>query len=338
LLYVLTGDDDFSLRQTLEAIKRSTGDESASSANTMILDGQRLTLDQLRNVCETVPFLADKRLVIVEGLMERFERRSRPSQNKKAKRLSDQQNAYKAIADYMTQIPDFTLLVLVDGKTNSQNPLFKMLSTKAEVRSFPFLRDNQLHQWVQRRVTETNGSISPQAVVLLAKFVGGDLWVMANEIDKLILFAKDRRIEEEDVRTMVSYAQEANVFAMVDAIVEFKSGLAEKLLQQLLQQGAAPAYLLVMLARQVRIIVQAKELRNQRKSRVEIQEKLGLATEFVLRKALEQADKYTEIRLKEVYHKLLEADLSIKTGKFDGELALSILIAELCQRNLISTN
>jgi hypothetical protein len=28
----------------------------------------------------------------------------------------------------------------------------------------------------------------------------------------------------------------------------------------------------------------------------------------------------------------LETDLSIKTGKYGGELALNILIAELCQR------
>ena len=158
---------------------------------------------------------------------------------------------------------------------------------------------------------------------------------MANEIDKLVLFTSGRRIEEEDVKRLVNYAQEASVFAMVDAILEFKAGIAEQLLQQLLQQGAAPAYLLVMLARQVRMIVQVKELRSRKKSEVEIQDRLGLASEFVLRKTLEQANRYSLARLKEVYHKLLEADLSIKTGKYDAELALSILIAELCQRDKV---
>ena len=50
-----------------------------------------------------------------------------------------------------------------------------------------------------------------------------------------------------------------------------------------------------------------------------------------MRKTLEQADRYSWERLKEVYYKLLEADLSIKTGRFDGELTLNILLAELCQ-------
>ena len=54
-----------------------------------------------------------------------------------------------------------------------------------------------------------------------------------------------------------------------------------------------------------------------------------------MRKTLEHANRYPLERLKEVYHKLLEADLSIKTGKYEGELALNILIAELCQQGKI---
>ena len=98
----------------------------------------------------------------------------------------------------------------------------------------------------------------------------------------------------------------------------------------MLQQGAHPAGLLVMLTRQVRIIVQVKELAKQGLTRADIQNKLGLTKDFVVRKAAEQASKYSLSRLTQVYHQLLDADLSIKTGKYDGELALNILFAELC--------
>ncbi len=80
------------------------------------------------------------------------------------------------------------------------------------------------------------------------------------------------------------------------------------------------------------MIVRVKELRNQRKAEIEIRNKLGLTSEFAWHKTIEQAERYPLERIKEVYHKLLEADLSIKTGKYEGELALNILIAELCQR------
>ncbi|MFC1932117.1 DNA polymerase III subunit delta [Chloroflexota bacterium] len=331
LLYILSGHDDFSLTRSLEELKKEIGDPATLATNTTILDGQQVTLDQLRTVCETVPFFGGRRLVIIKGLLERFEPRGRPSRQKKGAR-TNQQDDYKSLSAYLSKIPDSTILTLVEGRIANNNPLFRELADKAVVKLFPLLRDTELRQWIQRLVAKEGGSISTPAVDLLIKLVGSNLWIMASEINKLVLFALGRRVDEEDVKRVVSYAQQTNVFAMVDAIVEFKAELAEQLLQQLLQSGAPPAYLLVMLSRQVRMIVIARELRKQRKPQREIQSKLGLTSEFALRKTLEQANRYSLPRLKEVYHQLLETDLSIKTGKYDAELALNILIAELCRQ------
>ncbi len=332
MLYILSGQDDYSLGESFEEIKRNIGDQALLVANTTTLDGQQITLNQLRTVCETLPFLAERRLVIVKGLLERFEPKDKSSRRKKITRVTNHQNEYKSLVTYISKLPDSTILVLIDGRITSKNPLFGELSAKAKVKSFPLLRGTRLQQWIQKQVIEAGGAISPQALDLLAKLVGGNLWIMANEINKLILFSSSRRIEEEDVKMIVSYAQQASVFAMVDAILEFKVGLAEQSLHQLLQRGASAAYLLVMLSRQVRMIVRVKELKNQGKSEIEIRNKLGLISEFAWHKTTEQAERYPLGRIKEIYRKLLEADLSIKTGKYEGELALNILIAELCQR------
>ncbi len=332
MLYILLGQDDFSLHQALEGIKKSMGDRTLLVTNTTILDGQQLTLDQLTTVCETVPFLGERRLVIVNGLLGHFESKSKSGRQGKAVHISNQRNGYKSLASYIAKIPDSTTLVLIDGRIRSSNPLLRELSAKAQIKSFPWLKNARLRQWIERRVKQEGGGISLEAANLLAKLIGSSLWIMANEISKLVLFTSGRRIEEEDVKKLVSHAQEANVFAMVDAILEFKAGVAEQLLQRLLEGGAAPAYLLVMLSRQVRMIVRAKELRNQRKSEAEIQDRLGLTSEFALRKVLEQAGRYPMGQIVDVYHKLLETDLSIKTGKYNGELALNLLIADLYQR------
>ena len=267
MLYILTGQDDYSIRQSLEEIKKGIGDRELLAANTLTLDGQQVTLEQLRNVCETVPFLAEKRLVVISGLLGRFEPKSKPGRKKKSTGAANQQNGHKALADCIGKIPDSTVLVLIDGIIKGNNPLFRELSAKAKVKSFPLLKGAPLSQWIQKRVGEMGGSMSPQAVNLLAGFVGGNLWTMANEIDKLVLFASGRRVEEDDVRALVSSAQETNVFAMIDAILEFKTAVAEQSLRQLLQKGAAPAYLLVMLARQVQMVTRAKELKSQGKSK-----------------------------------------------------------------------
>jgi DNA polymerase-3 subunit delta len=336
LLYILTGDDDYSIKQTLEEIKKGIGDHTALMTNTTVLEGRQLTIEQLKNACETVPFLAEKRLVIVEGLLGRFESRGRVSRKKSA-RNNDKQAEYQAIAEVIKQVPEFTELVLTDGRVNTGNPLLRELLPTKRVKMFPLLKEPQLRQWIESRVRISGGTISPEATKLLVRFVGNDLWMLANEVDKLTLYAGDRRIEEEDVRTAVSYAQEASVFSMVDAIIESRAGAAQELYQQMLKQGSAPAQLLVMLGRQVRIIYQIKDMRSRRKTRSEIQSTLGLTSDFVLRKAWEQADKYSLSRLGEMYHKLLETDLAIKTGKYDDELALNILIAEMTQSSPVKS-
>ena len=162
MLYILLGQDDFSRRQSLEGIKRSLGDQTILAANTATLDGQQLTLDQLRTICETAPFLAEKRLVIVRGLLERYEPRGKSTRQRKIAPKTDQQDEYKSLGAYMGKLPDSAILVLIEGRIGSNNPLLRELSDKAEVRSFPLLREAKLRQWIQRRVTDEGGSISPR--------------------------------------------------------------------------------------------------------------------------------------------------------------------------------
>jgi|TARA_Y100000031_G_scaffold156690_1_gene212444 DNA polymerase-3 subunit delta len=333
LLYVLYGEDDYSIHQKLEELKKEIGDSTALVTNMTVFDGAQVTVDQLKAVSEAMPFLAEKRLVIVYGLLGRFAPKGQSGQRKKSTRVSRPPEGYRALGEYLGQTLETTILVLVDGRLRGKNLLLQELAGKARVMSFPLPREARLLSWIQDQVREKGSSISPQAIGLLVRFVGSNLWIMSNEIEKLVLFTSGRRVEEADVRQVVSYAQEANVFTMVDAILEFRVGVAGQLLQQLLQQGASPAYLLVMLTRQVRLVVRVKELTRQKKPLKEMLARLELASEYVLQKTLVQAGRYSLARLKEVYHKLLEVDLSIKTGRYDAELALNMLVAELCQKD-----
>ena len=337
MLHILIGEDDYSISQALKKIQKSIGDESLLAANITTLDGMQLTLNQLKSFSEALPFFAEKRLVIISGLMKRFESK-RKSTHKKSKHQSDQQNEYQLFAEYICRMPDSTILVLTDGKIKNNNPLLKECNRAAEVRIFPLLKEFKLRQWIKQHVVEAGGSISLHAETLLTRLVGSNLWIMANELDKLVLFTAGRCIEEEDIRKVVSYTQQFSVFALIDAILAFKSDIAEQVLQQHLQVGAAPSYLLVMLARQVQMIVRVKDMRKQHKSQINIQENLGLISGYALKKTMDQADKYTMERLREVYRRLLETDLSIKTGKYDSELALSILVAEICQMRSVRIN
>lgn len=336
MLYILSGQDDFSLNQSLEKLKGNVGEPEALAANMTVLEGPEVTIDLLRSVCEAAPFLAEKRLVIVNGLLKRFQPPDRPRRQGRSRKSNIQPEDNKALAEYISTIPDSTILVLVEDDIRSTNPLFKSLSGKAKVQSFPLLRETGLKQWVQNRVKEEGGNITPEAVGLLSRLVGSNLWVMSSEISKLVLYTAGKRISEEDVELMVGYTQQTNIFTVVDAIVESKARTASRLVQHLMNEGASPSYLMAMLARQLRLIVRTKDVQTARMSPNELCSRLGLTSEFVARKTLEQAKQYSLPRLKQVYRQLLETDLAIKTSKYEPELALNILVAELCQRSPVS--
>jgi DNA polymerase-3 subunit delta len=76
MFYVWHGENDYALQQSLDELKAKLGDKATADLNTTVLDGRSLSFDELRTTCDTMPFLAEHRLVIVEGLLARFEPRA----------------------------------------------------------------------------------------------------------------------------------------------------------------------------------------------------------------------------------------------------------------------
>jgi DNA polymerase-3 subunit delta len=333
LFYILSGEDDFSIAHELDTIKKNIGDQGMLSTNTNTLDGKTVSADEFKAVCESAPFLSEKRLVIVRGLLDRFGAKAPSSrQAKTPKKIEQQAAAYEVFGNCIFKLPPSTELVLIEDELKDANPLLKMISVKAKIKNFPMLKAPELKIWVTNKIIEDGAKISLPALNLLIRLIGSNLWVMSSELNKLESYAYGRQIEEKDVKALVSYTQETKIFTLVDAIMEFKASESESLLQQMLDQGATASYILSMIYRQMRLIVRARDLKRQGVKEADMRARLGVASEYVVKKTLEQAARYSMPRIKQVYQQLLDTDIAIKTSKYTEELALNILIAELCQR------
>ena len=331
MLYVLYGRDDFSLREELARMKGGLDSDGMLSSNTDVLDGREVSPEQLMAICDTMPFLSAHRLVVVEGLLKRFDPPERPRRGARGARRGSVEalERWRGLADYAQRMPGTTTLVLVDEELSADNPLLKALSSAGQVREFRPLR--AVLQWILERAQNQGMDISPAAARLLADLVGNNLWVLASELEKLAAYAQGRRIEGADVRALVSEARQVNIFAMVDAIVERRAAVALRLLRQLTTAGAEGGYLLAMVVRQYRLIIQARELMTAGVATREIGQRLGIASEFVLQRILDQARRYSLSRLKAAYRRLLEADVGVKRGHYGEELALELLVHDLAR-------
>ena len=338
MFYIFHGEDEFSQSEELAGLRnRLAGDDPAmAELNTSTLDGARLTLGELRHVCDSVPFMSDRRLVIVHGLLSRLTagRRGRRQKASKDQVSSREEDLIRELSDYLPNLPPFTRLVLVESKTlPASHPILKLaagraVKERAFVKLFDLPQENDLPGWIHRRAREKGGSLSAEAARMLALLVGRDTRLLDQEIGKLLLYAHGRPVEPEDIEALVSRARETSIFDLVDAVGQRQTDRALRLLHRLLEDGEPPLYLLTMLARQVRILIQVSELQDQGLTESEIAARLKLHP-YVVKKGRVQARNFQMAQLEAAHRRLVQTDLSIKTSKVEEVLALDALVVAL---------
>jgi DNA polymerase-3 subunit delta len=328
MLHIFYGLDDFSQGEALNALKQRLDTDGLLASNTTLVDGRTVTSGELLALCQTFPFLSAHRLIVVEGLLGRFEPPA--GRGRRGRRQGTRENMapWQALADGLAAMPESTSVVLRDREVQPQNPLLRLLQPLAEVREFRRLSRGDVPAWIVQRARQRELTIAPRAVALLASLVGNDLWTLSNELEKLAAYADGRQVEEEDVRALVSSIREANVFAMADALTEGRTEDAADLIRRLLEEGEPPQRLLAVIARHYRHLIVAKDLLGGRLPPPQIGARLGVPG-FALERILRQVPRYSMARLKAAMGRILEADLSIKRGLCDEETALHLLVQDL---------
>lgn len=334
MYYILHGEDEFSRTEQVKRMRMAMGDPQFAELNIVTFDGRKVALGELVHACDALPFLTDKRLVIVEGLLTRLEPRRKKADDESGELVEEEANPdlAKDLKAYLARVPEFTDLVFVEPKALAKNnPILKQAEVdkkNAKVHLFPVPDQRDLPGWIRTRVSGKGGKIDGTAVDELATHVGADLRLLDNEIDKLLVYSGAEPVRTEDVRTLVASVREANVFDLVDAIGARQTSTAMRLLHAQLDQNAAPLYLLSMITRQFRMLLQIQDLKTRGVSPAAIREQLKLHP-FVAEKTSRQATNFTLPQLEATYRKLLETDLAIKTSRSDPVVALDMLVVEL---------
>ena len=340
MIYLIYGEDSLSVEETLTSLSADDGDNDLYDINTTTLNGATVSLAELEAAWSTIPFLADKRTVVVRGLLARLEQ----GRGGGSSRSRGMDGEWADIGERLAHVPDSTELIFVDAAISRNNPLLSAIRPLAQVHEFrlPSVRD--MPGWVRQRANRLGAAIEPSAISALVDAIGNDTRLIDMELQKLAIYRSDGRshgrsaersdggsggmIRRQDVEAMVSYVREANIFAAVDAALEGRAGFALRLAHQLLAEGRSSTYVITMLARQVRFLIVAKDMKSRGFQQDEIGRRLSIGG-YPLTKTMQQEGRFSAERLAEIHRRLLEADLSIKTGAADEEMALDALIVGL---------
>lgn len=317
MFYIFHGADTHSQKEMLVKLTAKLGDPGLLDLNTTRLEGA-VSLTQLQQACNAMPFLAKARLVLVSNLL--------------SGKLD--KSFVKELADFLPRLPETTRLVFMESSALPANHRLVKLAEELDtgfVRQFDLPEGGALDRWVKQQVEERNGRISSHAAHVLASNVGSDLGILANEIEKLVLYkGSEETIEVQDVGLLSPYAAEASIFDLVDALGNRNGKQAAILLQKKMQEGADPFYLFTMFVRQVRLLIQVKELADNGQRPPAISQALNMAS-FVANKLYQQAQQFSLPQLEQIYRHLLEIDVGVKTGRSDMVTALNLLVAGMTE-------
>ncbi len=356
MFYLLYGDDEFTSHEQLKKLRQ----QGNFAYNQDTYSGGEVDLATITATSNTMPFLADQRLVIVDGLPKK--RRGEPKDStagnisdapsqpaaevpsetnakskggkakkgKKSAASSTQSRAgfEKGLAEYVAQLPDSSvLIVLVDEELDAKNPLLKAAEQAGTViHSVLPSKGAAIKNWIIQRAKNSGVTITPEAATLLADFIGNQLRLLANEIDKLATYVgTGATITAEDVRLLSAQVQEARIFDLTDAMAQRNRKQALDILHDLLADGEPPLKLISTITTQVRSLLLVKELSQQGMRGAQIASTIGIAP-FVADKALRQVGKFTPAQLESAYRQLLATDAALKRSRMTPEMALDLLV------------
>jgi DNA polymerase III delta subunit len=209
------------------------------------------------------------------------------------------------------------------GEVDKKDPLFVFLNKKAKVQKFEPLKQKELLAWIIEGFDQRKRKIKLPVAKLLLQFTGNDLWRISREIEKLAVFKKGE-ILKKDVELLVHPDLEQNIFKTIDLIAWNRKKEALNSIQQHLEKGDSPLYLLSMISYQFRrMLVMKDHLRNGGSIW-----HLGWHP-FAAKKTYYLSKRFTFDRLKDIYQKILKTDLEIKSGRIDPETGLELLLSQI---------
>ena len=316
MIIVLEGKDEYRLSERVSEFRLTVTPPEMSDINTTRLDGNIVTIEELLTSLTTVPFMADRRLAIVEGLLNRL--------GGSKKDLGEWLN----FPDLLKDLPPTANLLLIEREPIPSNKLLSTILRLGQVEKFSPLRHRDLLDWINTRCSKLGLDIERTAVALIADSVGSELRLIDSELNKIKTYSRGRLITREDITLMVPYVRQQNVFRVVDSVIEGRTRDALNASSMLIGLGESPSGIVRMIERQLRFLILAKHLLSRKIPTGDIGKHINLSG-YPLQKTLEMERKISQARIMSMHDNLLKSNIRVREGKLTEQESFDLLISEL---------
>lgn len=314
-VYLWFGEEEFLVRRALDRLAEWCRQGQGEAAK-IVFEAPATPLAEVLTAARSPQLWGGRQLVIV-WQADRY----------KAKELA-------ALEPYLEKPSPHACLVLIapglKAKDVQAHSLWRRLQDQGAALACPRLREGELPAWLEREARLLGKTLGPGTARTLIEAAGPHLYDLHQELQKLVLYAgATPTLTAADAAKLSSHSRTHSIFELVEALGQSRPDKALRVLDRLLELGEPPAVILVMLARQLRLLVRTREGGQKGLGAPELARELGVPR-GVAEKLQKQAGTFRVSQLQRQLIRLHEADLSLKTGMAAPRLLLERVILELC--------
>lgn len=324
-VYLFTGIEKYLIDKTIDMLREKYIDKSFETLNYVVLDGKDIDFDNILDACETLPFMAEKKLVIIKDINEVMENKGTDFD--------------KRLGEYISKLDHYLTLIIID-KSNSLNKtsnIYKAVKKLGGVVEFNKLKGRDLNAWVEKKFKEYNKNISYRNISYFIQSSSystynslNTLYDLENEILKIVNYTQEKEISKEDIDLVLSRTLDTNIFNLLSYLNRRDSEAALRTFNELYISNEPVQRILAMIIRQIRLMLSYKLYRERGDTEGSIQKKLQIK-DYEFKRISKESSSFSKEYLLQALELILRLDIKQKTSSQDEKLALEMLIIQLSQ-------
>ena len=309
-VYLLYGEEAYLRKQYRDKLKAALVPEG-DTMNSSIFAGKDINANEVADMAGTMPFFAERRVIIIEdsGWLK---------------------SGNDRITELVKAIPDTTVLIFVEEEVDKRSKLYKAITSKGYAALCEMQDEATLKKWIMGLLKKENKLITPEALNLLLDRTGTNMENIRREVEKLVCYKYyDEGITAADVEELCIVQIQNRIFEMVEAVAQKNQKQALDLYYDLIALKEAPMKILALIARQFNMLLQVKEMKQKGYQEAEIASQTGLNPYFLKKKYIPQAAQFQMPQLEAAIRACVEAEEDVKTGRMSDTLSVELIIVGL---------
>ena len=310
-LALMYGEETYFFDSAVNVLKAKFIAPGSEQMDVSYLDGRsgpKISIDTIEEMLASPPWLSEKKLVIVResGLFSG--------------------DITEKFVNLISDVPDSVILLFLEEKADSRRKPFKEFLTKGTICQCSAMTEEQLADWIAKRLGKAGIGISSEAAASMAVRCGLSLNMLANEITKMTLYCEGEGVTTVDMGIVESCCPpdlSGKIFSIMDACGTGRPAAALDTLNTLIITKQPVIMIRVTFMNHLKRLICAKETGDSR----ELASRLGVM-DFVAEKLVRQSRGFALESLTALYLDAVKADSDIKHGLIDERTSLEMLIVK----------